>query len=121
MLHRPQDARLAEFIAETGLRKGEALGLALGQVDAAPLEVSRQLLPDCTTGPLKNRRARRVGLSLRARELTARATFLAARGVDGSGQGSPNRTRISFGPVGVSGPMQPRHLGSGLSASGRTG
>src|SRR5205823_3884344 len=32
----PEDARLVEFIAETGLRKGEVLALTLQQVDAAP-------------------------------------------------------------------------------------
>lgn len=69
LLHRPQDARLAEFISETGLRKGEAFAVNLDQVDVAPLSVSRQLLPDLTTGPLKNRKARQVGLSKRAREL----------------------------------------------------
>jgi integrase len=69
LLHRPQDARLAEFIAETGLRKGEALALTVDQVDVAPLIVWRQLLPDCAIGPLKNRRARRVGLSRRAQAL----------------------------------------------------
>jgi integrase len=69
LLHRPQDARLAEVIAETGLRKGEALAVRLDQVDVAPLDISRQLLPNCTLGPLKNRRARLVGLSRRAQEL----------------------------------------------------
>ena len=65
----PQDARLAEFICETGLRKGEVLALALDQVDVAPLDVAQQLLRDSTLGPLKNRKPRKVGLTARAREL----------------------------------------------------
>jgi integrase len=64
-----QDARLAEFICETGLRKGEALAVTIDQADGAPLEVTRQLRRDCTLGPLKNRKPRRVGLTGRAREL----------------------------------------------------
>jgi integrase len=67
-----QDSRLAEFICETGLRKGEALALTIDQVDVAPLEVLRQLRKDCTLGPLKNRKrcpSRLVGLTARAREL----------------------------------------------------
>jgi integrase len=64
-----QDARLAEFICETGLRKGEALAMTIDQVDTAPLEVIRQLRRDCTLGPLKNRKPRKVGLTTRAREL----------------------------------------------------
>jgi len=65
----PQDARLAEFICETGLRKGEVLALVLDQVDVAPLDVAEQLLRDCTLGPLKNRKPRKVGLTRRARDL----------------------------------------------------
>jgi integrase len=62
----PQDALLAEFMCETGLRKGEAFALTLAQVDERPLAVSRQLFQNCTTGPLKNRKPRAVGLSRRA-------------------------------------------------------
>lgn len=64
-----QDSRLAEFICETGLRKGEALAVTIDQVEDAPLEVVRQLRKDCSLGPLKNRKPRKVGLTRRARDL----------------------------------------------------
>ena len=105
LLHHPQDARLAEFIAETGLRKGEALALTLDQVEVKPLNVGRQLLPSCKKGPLKNRRARRVGLTRRAQELLRQQRSWLREEWMKRGKGAPKGSDLLW-PGRRLGPMQ---------------
>jgi hypothetical protein len=97
-----QDARLAELICETDLRKGEALAVTIEQVDVEPLDVARQLRRDCTLGSLKNRKPRKVGLTTRARQIMReQRAWLRVEWLR-QGRGTPLRL-TSCGPADVSG------------------
>lgn len=61
----PDDARImVRFLATTGLRIGEALGLRVGSIDPRrqQVTVTRQRLQDGSVGPTKTRRSRSVPL-----------------------------------------------------------